>query len=244
MRKVIGIIIALLMIFSLVACSGGGDKTAPAQSSSQSENVAQSVVPEVKTEGAAAETEKNKTEETASSEPEVEEEVKEEQPSNNDLGGYGGPGNELVGYGGPGNELVGYGGPGEFTAESGAEAACSLRFADEETIYQNEIKRICTTDGVDGEVKVYSCPVGTKIVAEIYGDNVVIESCINKHIEDIYYNAGDVRRLSGDDEWSDDNHQFNSGEQYQITLNEAGLWLFTIVDGDYNLSHAFYEVNE
>jgi len=234
MRKVMGIIIALLMIFSLVACSGGGDKTAPAQSSSQSENVAQSAVPEVKTESATAETEKNKTEETASSEPEVEEEVKEEQPSNNDLGGYGGPGNELVGYGGP----------GVFTAESGADAACSLRFADEETIYQNEIKRICTTDGVDGEVKVYSCPVGTKIVAEIYGDNVVIESCINKHIKDIYYNAGDVRRLSGDDEWSDDNHQFNSGEQYQITLNEAGLWLFTIVDGDYNLSHAFYEVKE
>jgi len=234
MRKVMGIIIALLMIFSLVACSGGGDKTAPAQSSSQSENVAQSAVPEVKTESATAETEKNKTEETASSEPEVEEEVKEEQPSNNDLGGYGGPGNELVGYGGP----------GVFTAESGADAACSLRFADEETIYQNEIKRICTTDGVDGEVKVYSCPVGTKIVAEIYGDNVVIESCINKHIKDIYYNAGDVRRLSGDDEWSDDSHLFNSGEQYQITLNEAGLWSFTIVDGDYNLSHAFYEVKE
>jgi len=234
MRKVIGIIIALLMIFSLVACSGGGDKAAPAQSSSQSENMTQSAAPEAKTESASAETEKKKTEETASSEPEVEEEVKEEQPSNNDLGGYGGPGNELVGYGGP----------GVFTAESGADAACSLRFADEETIYQNEIKRICTTDGVDGEVKVYSCPVGTKIVAEIYGDNVVIESCINKHIKDIYYNAGDVRRLSGDDEWSDDSHLFNSGEQYQITLNEAGLWLFTIVDGDYNLSHAFYEVKE
>jgi len=54
------------MIFSLVACSGGGDKAAPAQSSSQSENMAQSAVPEVKTESATAETEKNKTEETSS----------------------------------------------------------------------------------------------------------------------------------------------------------------------------------
>ena len=224
MKRILAAFIAAVMVFSMAACSGGNADVKPAASSSQNAEVkaeqTASSEPEVKAESAASEPEKKEP-----SEPETKAESEKEQPA---------PAENQGGYGGPGYTMS--------PDEVDGIPACSVRFADEETIHPSELKKIITDCGTEGEFTVYTIPADTKLIAEINKDVVAVEKSMLNDSAKGYYAEEYKGGLTAEGTWSETSHQLHAGESYTITLDEPGMWMIRSVDNNGGAICYLYEV--
>ena len=96
-------------------------------------------------------------------------------------------------------------------------------------------KRYINAEDLVGEFTVYIVPQGTKNYVEAYQNDILVDMIRLDEIQNGYWKMG-MGCLAGDDTWVAGESTLNVGERYDITMNEPGMWLYSIWEK--NAGHA------